>query len=84
MSAVRCHDFAAFSKGEGGKLKIRKKFEPLRSVLSLDSVPRPSLKEGHVLIQTHYAGEFKFKFDFFLIFFILAFVGREIVFIIIF
>eukprot|EP00555_Chaetoceros_dichaeta_P006420 CAMPEP_0198261964 /NCGR_PEP_ID=MMETSP1447-20131203/10555_1 /TAXON_ID=420782 /ORGANISM="Chaetoceros dichaeta, Strain CCMP1751" /LENGTH=381 /DNA_ID=CAMNT_0043950023 /DNA_START=199 /DNA_END=1344 /DNA_ORIENTATION=+ len=56
MSAVQCHDFAAFSKEEGGKLKLLKKFEPLRSVLSLDTVPRPSLEDDHVLIQTHYAG----------------------------
>lgn len=56
MVAVQCHDFAAFSKEEGGKLKLREKFEPLRSVLSLDTVPPPPLEDDHVLIQTHYAG----------------------------
>ena len=57
MKAVHCHDFAAFSIGENGEFQLRKNFKPLRSVLSLDTVPQPSLKKSHVLIQTHYAGK---------------------------
>jgi len=55
MLAVQCHDFAAFTK-EQGKRQLRKQFQPLRSVLSLDTIPRPTLSKSHVLIQTHYAG----------------------------
>lgn len=53
MKAVRCHRFAALAS-DG---KIMKKFEPLRSVLKMDTVPIPTLKDNDsVLIATSYAG----------------------------
>jgi len=55
MKAVQCHKFAAFSLN-GGKAKLLKKFNPLRSVLKMDTVPKPSLIDNHVLIETRYAG----------------------------
>ena len=60
MRAVRCHKLAAFTAPKGGeKPQLLKKFMPLRSVLSLDEVETPRLSsKDHVLIQTHYAGEF--------------------------
>jgi NADPH2:quinone reductase len=53
MNAVRCHKFAAFN----GK-QLLKKFQPLRSVLSLDeNIPKPQITaQNQVLIETHYAG----------------------------
>ena len=53
MKAVRCHKFAAFN----GK-QLLKKFQPLRSVLSLDEhIPKPKITiPNQVLIETHYAG----------------------------
>ncbi len=59
MKAIRCHRFAAFatSKGNNGKPQLLKKFQPLRSVLSLDDMPKPRItKPNQVLIETHYAG----------------------------
>jgi len=55
MKAVQCHKFAAFSNS-GGKPQLLKKFDPLRSVLSMDTIPKPKLIDNHVLIETHYAG----------------------------
>jgi NADPH2:quinone reductase len=55
MKAVRCHKFAAFGS-QNGKPQLLKKFAPLRSVLSLDEVPKPKLTEDHVLIKTYYSG----------------------------
>lgn len=54
MKAVRCHKFAAFSS----KNKLLQQFQPLRSVLSLESdIPKPQItKPNQVLIETHYAG----------------------------
>ena len=58
MRAVRCQKFAALVTGSDGNFVISKTPLPVRSVLSLDDVPQPSLsgRPNHVLIQTHYAG----------------------------
>lgn len=53
MKAVRCHSFAALNKSTGKPLE---KFNPLRSVLQMDHVPRPKLVPNHVIIETHYVG----------------------------
>jgi threonine dehydrogenase-like Zn-dependent dehydrogenase len=55
IRAVRCHKFAAIEEN----LAPRKPVLPLRSVLSLDHVPNPSLKEikrDHVVVETSFAG----------------------------
>lgn len=53
MKAVRCHKFAAFSSAG----KLLQKFQPLRSVLQMDDIPKPQLLDNNgVLIETHYVG----------------------------
>ena len=52
MKAIRCHRYAGLD--ESGKPLPAP--EPLRDVLSLDEVPKPECGDGHVLIQTHFAG----------------------------
>jgi len=52
MKAVRCHRYAALD--EAGKPVSTP--DPLKNVLTLDEIPRPECEDGHVLIQTHYAG----------------------------
>ena len=56
MKAVQVQNFAAFTKDSRGKMKLLKKFQPLRSVLKMSEVAKPELVENHVLIETHYAG----------------------------
>jgi len=55
MKAVQCHAFAAFSSS-GGKPQLLKTFKPLRSVLQMNSIPKPKIETNHVIIETHYAG----------------------------
>ena len=52
MKAVRCHRYAGLDKN--GKPVATP--DPLKDVLSLDAIARPHRAEGHVLINTHYAG----------------------------
>ena len=55
IQAVRCHAFAAVEKSPSGKFRPRQKPLPLRSVLSLDTLPAPQLSsENDVLIQIHF------------------------------
>jgi len=56
MKAVQVQNFGAFTKDSRGKMKLLKKFQPLRSVLKMSEVAKPELVENHVLIETHYAG----------------------------
>mmetsp|Transcript_20958 Transcript_20958/g.61005 ORF Transcript_20958/g.61005 Transcript_20958/m.61005 type:complete len:364 (-) Transcript_20958:114-1205(-) len=54
MRAVRCRRFAALDEATGGLLPEKL---PLRSVLSLESIPRPTLEgDDDVLIRTQHAG----------------------------
>lgn len=52
MQAVRCHRYAGLD-ADGRPLPSP---GPLRDVLSLDEIPPPECEDGHVLVQTHYAG----------------------------
>jgi NADPH:quinone reductase-like Zn-dependent oxidoreductase len=52
IRAVRCHRYAGLD--EAGKPVPTP--DPLRSVLTLDEIPRPVCEPGHVLVLTHYAG----------------------------
>ena len=52
IKAVRCHRYAGLD--EAGKPIPTP--DPLRDVLTLDEIPQPECKVGHVLIRTHYAG----------------------------
>jgi NADPH2:quinone reductase len=57
IRAVRCHEFAALEQVKDGKTQRRTPPLPLRSVLSLDWIPRPNLPDDeHVLIQTKFVG----------------------------
>lgn len=64
MQAVQCHEFAALkATTEGSKqtpsFQPRKSIAPLRTVLSLDRIPRPVLSsknKSSVLIRVLYAG----------------------------
>ena len=52
IKAVRCHRYAGLD--EQGKPVSTP--DPLREVLALEEVARPDCEDGHVLIQSHYAG----------------------------
>ncbi|MEE2636322.1 MAG: NADPH:quinone oxidoreductase family protein [Acidobacteriota bacterium] len=52
IRAVRCHGYAALDP-EGKPLSTP---APLRDVLTLDEVPRPTCGAGQVLVETAYAG----------------------------
>jgi len=62
MHAVRCHKFAALAtkpstNNTKSSYEILKKFLPIRSVLSLDTISKPKITDkNQVLIHTHYAG----------------------------
>lgn len=56
MRAVRCHKFAALVT-RNNRPGVSETPKPIRSVLSLEDVPRPTMEgPDAVLIQTHYAG----------------------------
>ena len=52
IRAVRCHRYAGLD--EAGKPIPTP--APLREVLTLDEIPRPTNEPGHVLVRAHYAG----------------------------
>lgn len=58
MRALRCHRFAGLDATTGRKiLSDPSSYAPLRSVLSLDTIPLPQIEgPNDVLIQTHFAG----------------------------
>eukprot|EP00934_Nitzschia_sp_Nitz4_P000710 Nitzschia sp. Nitz4//scaffold264_size26629//8110//9219//NITZ4_008234-RA/size26629-processed-gene-0.26-mRNA-1//1//CDS//3329544797//710//frame0 len=57
MRAVRCREFAAFTKEATGKFAPRPETLKLREVLSLEEIPRPEVtRPDSVVIQTSYAG----------------------------
>jgi NADPH2:quinone reductase len=52
IRAVRCHRYAGLDDA-GKPVSVP---DSLRSVLTLDEIPRPTCEVGHVLVLTHYAG----------------------------